>query len=171
MGGMAALHAVLGFPESVSTLALISTTAGGSGLTLPSAAYLQAATSSYESEGRVEATDELELAVSARFRTEHHALFDAVAREASVQPRAVGPDELAQVFMSHDVSNRLGDISVPTVVICGTDDQVHPLANSSFLSDHIGGSRFVPIEGAGHLLNVEAPELLIDEIVGMTGSA
>jgi 3-oxoadipate enol-lactonase len=167
MGGMAALHAALDSPESVGALGLISTTAGGSGLTLPSAAYLQAATSFYESEGQVDVTDELELAVSARFRTEHRVLYDAVASAARTQPRAVGPDELANVFMSHDVSDRLGDISAPTVVICGTDDQVHPLANSSFLSNHIVSSRFVPLEGAGHLLNVEASELLIDELTRM----
>ena len=73
--------------------------------------------------------------------------------------------------MSHDVSDRLGDISVPTVIICGIDDHVDPLPNSSFLADGIPASHFVRLEGVGHLVNVEAPVLLIDEIVRMTGSA
>jgi 3-oxoadipate enol-lactonase len=167
MGGMAALQAALDSPGCVRALALISTTAGGSGLTWPSAAYLEAAASGYES-GQLETTDDLELAVSERFRVGHRELYDAVAEAALAQPRAVGPDALAQVFMSHDVSNRLGDIAVPTVVLCGTDDPVHPLANSSFLADNIPAARFVPIDGAGHLLNVEAPDLLIDEIIGLT---
>jgi pimeloyl-ACP methyl ester carboxylesterase len=170
MGGMAALQAVLDHPESVSGLGLISTTAGGSGLTWPTAAYLERAASGYDS-GGLKATDDLELAVSARFRVEHRSLYDAVAKEAIAQPRAVGPEDLARVFMSHDVSNRLGGISVPTVVICGGDDCVHPPANSSFLAERISASRFVPLEEVGHLVNVEAPVLLIDEICRMTGKA
>jgi 3-oxoadipate enol-lactonase len=163
MGGMAALHAVLDSPNSVSALGLVATTAGGSGLTLPTDAYLTAAVSRYES-GQGEAIDDLELAVSPRFRSEHRALYEAFAKATLAQPRTVGPEELAQVLFSHDVSNRLGDIAVPTVVICGTDDQVHPLPNSSFLAGHITAARLVPLEGAGHLLNVEAPERLIDEV-------
>jgi pimeloyl-ACP methyl ester carboxylesterase len=168
MGGMAALHSALDAPGSLRALGLVSTTAGGSGLTWPSAAYLERAASGYES-GQLETTDDLELAVSKRFREAHPGLYDAVAEAALAQPRAVGPEALAQVFMNHDVSDRLGEITVPTAVICGTDDPVHPLANSSFLAANIPDARFVPIDGAGHLLNVEAPDLLIDEIVSLVG--
>ncbi len=168
MGGMAALHAVLDSPESVSALGLVATTAGGVGLTLPTDAYLEAAASRYES-GQIEAVDDLELAVSALFRAEHGDLYEAFSREALAQPRTIGPDELAQVLFNHDVSQRLVEVAVPTVVICGTEDQVHPLPNSSFLADHIRGARLVPLEGAGHLLNVEAPERLIDEIIELVG--
>jgi 3-oxoadipate enol-lactonase len=170
MGGMAALHAALDCPQSVGALGLVATTAGGSGLTLPSDAYLAAAVARYES-GQVEAIDELELAVSALFRSEHRSLYEEFSKEALAQPRTVGPEELAQVLFSHDVSNRLGDIAVPTVVICGTDDQVHPLPNSSFLAGHITAARLVPLKGVGHLLNVEAPERLIDEIFELVGLA
>lgn len=170
MGGMAALQAALDHPGSVSALGLVSTTAGGSGLTWPSAEYLEAAAAVFEP-GRVAPNDDLELAVSERFRVEQRALYAAVAKAASAQPRATGPEDLAQVFMNHDVSDRLGDIAVPTVVMCGTDDNVHPLPNSMFLADHIPGSRFVPVEAAGHLLNIEAPELLIDEIGWLTSTA
>jgi 3-oxoadipate enol-lactonase len=140
------------------------------GLTWPSAAYLDKAALGYDS-GRLKATDDLELAVSARFRAQHRSLYDAVAKEALAQPRAVGSEDLARVFMSHDVSDRLGDISVPTLIICGIDDHVHPLPNSSFLADRIPASHFVRLEGVGHLVNVEAPVLLIDEIDRMTGTA
>ncbi len=163
MGGMAALHAAIDCPQSVSALGLIATTAGGSGLTLPSDAYLAAAAARYES-GQVEATDDLELAVSPLFRSQRRSLYDEFSKDALTQPRIVGPEELAQVLFSHDVSNRLSEIVVPTVVICGTDDQVHPLPNSSFLAGHIAAARLVPLEGVGHLLNVEASERLIDEI-------
>jgi 3-oxoadipate enol-lactonase len=170
MGGMAALHTVLDYPESVSALGLVATTAGGVGLTLPTDAYLAAAASQYES-GQTEAVDDLELAVSALFRSEHRALYEEFSKQALAQPKTVGAEELGQVLFGHDVSNRLGDIAVPTIVICGTDDQVHPLPNSSFLAGHISAARLVALEGAGHLLNVEAPKRLIDEIFDLVGLA
>jgi pimeloyl-ACP methyl ester carboxylesterase len=170
MGGMAALHAALDHPDFVNALALVSTTAGGSGLTWPTAAYLERAASGYES-GQLQTTDDLELAVSARFRSEYGRLFDAVAEAAASQPRTVGPDDLARVLTNHDVGSRLGEISVPTVVICGTDDQVHPMQNSSFLVGHIPAAGFLPLTGTGHLVNVEAPVPLIDTISGLAGAA
>ena len=84
MGGMA--HQQSDHPESVSALGLISTSAGGSGLTWPSAAYLDKAGLGYDS-GRLKATDDLELAVSARFSAQRRSLYDAVANEALAQPR------------------------------------------------------------------------------------
>lgn len=168
MGGMAAMHAALDFPQSVSALGLVATTAGGSGLTLPSDAFLAAAVARYES-GKDEPIDDLELAVGARFRSENRTLYEEFRKEAMTQPRTIGPEELAQVLFSHDVSQRLGDIAVQTVVICGTEDQVHPFPNSSFLAGHIAAARLVELEGAGHLLNVEASARLIDEIFALVG--
>jgi pimeloyl-ACP methyl ester carboxylesterase len=168
MGGMAAMHAALDFPESFGALGLVATTAGGSGLTLPSDAYLAAAVARYEP-GQDEPIDALELAVGPRFRSEYRTLYEAFSKEAVTQPRTVGPEELAQVLFSHDVSQRLGEIAVPTVVICGTEDQVHPLPNSLFLARQIAAARLVELEGAGHLLNVEASERLIDEIFALVG--
>jgi pimeloyl-ACP methyl ester carboxylesterase len=86
---MAALHAVLDHPDCVSALGLISTTAGGSGLTRPSAAYLQKAASGYDA-GRLEATDDLELAVSARFEC------PSIARSLTLFPILI--DEIARMI-------------------------------------------------------------------------
>jgi pimeloyl-ACP methyl ester carboxylesterase len=155
MGGMAALQAVLGDPAVARNLALLATTAGGPGLTWPSDSVLSR---------MAEATDGLDLAVSVRFRSEHSELYDAIRKEESVQPRAVDPDALAQVFFSHDVADRLNEISIPVVVVCGSDDQFHPLPNSEYLVDHLPQARLVALGGMGHLLNVEAPEVVIHEI-------
>ncbi len=56
-----------------------------------------------------------------------------------------------------DVMNRLGEISVPTVIIVGRDDRLTPVKYSEFLHSGIPRSQLHVIEGAGHLNNVEKP--------------
>jgi len=65
----------------------------------------------------------------------------------------------------------LNEISIPVVVVCGSDDQFHPLPNSAYLVEHLPQARFVRLGGVGHLLNVEAPEVLIHEISHLANSA
>ena len=161
MGGMAALQAVLGDPAVARNLALLATTAGGSGLTWPSDSVLNR---------MAETKNGLDLAVSVRFRSENPELYDVIAKEESAEPRTVDPDALAQVFFSHDVADRLNEISIPVVVVCGSDDQFHPLPNSAYLVEHLPQARFVRLGGVGHLLNVEAPDVLIHEIGHLANS-
>jgi pimeloyl-ACP methyl ester carboxylesterase len=161
MGGMAALQAVLGDPAVARNLVLLATTAGGSGLTWPSHSVLNR---------MAETTNGLDLAVSVCFRSENPELYDAIAKDESAEARTVDPDALAQVFFSHDVADRLNEISMPVVVVCGSDDQFHPLPNSAYLVERLPQARFVRLGGVGHLLNVEAPEVLILEISHLANS-
>ncbi|WP_437767755.1 alpha/beta hydrolase [Sorangium sp. So ce281] len=59
---------------------------------------------------------------------------------------------------------RLGEIDVPTVVICGRQDRTTPPWHSTRLAAGIPGARLVWVDGAGHLLNWEAPESLIEAV-------
>lgn len=52
----------------------------------------------------------------------------------------------------------LSHISVPTLVVCGTEDVLTPPSDSEALHAGIAGSRLVQIPGAGHLSSIEAPE-------------
>lgn len=53
----------------------------------------------------------------------------------------------------------LGSISVPVLVLAGEEDQVAPVAQMRAMADAIPGSRFALVPAAGHLLNIEQPEL------------
>lgn len=53
---------------------------------------------------------------------------------------------------------RASAIRVPTLVLCGTVDKVTPPALSTALARLIPGSQYEPIEGAGHLGNLERAE-------------
>ena len=51
----------------------------------------------------------------------------------------------------------LNDISIPTLIICGREDEVTPLAQSEFMHEKIKGSTLQVVENAGHVSNLEQP--------------
>ena len=57
-----------------------------------------------------------------------------------------------------DISSELPRISVPALIICGTDDRLTPVKYSRFLADNIPWSRIEIIEGAGHMVMLEKPD-------------
>jgi len=59
---------------------------------------------------------------------------------------------------------RLGEVSLPTVVVCGEKDQTTPRWHSEKLGQDIPDARNVWVAGKGHLLNWEAPEALIEAV-------
>jgi pimeloyl-ACP methyl ester carboxylesterase len=81
----------------------------------------------------------------------------------------VPPDTLKQQFnIAEDwfatnwsgVCGQLSKISVPTLVITGTEDTAAPAANSLIIAQKIPGAWLVQIKGAGHGLMYQYPEKL-----------
>ena len=56
-----------------------------------------------------------------------------------------------------DVTGRLRQIAVPTLVIVGEEDRALPPAKSRAIAAGIPGARLVTVPGAGHLPCVETP--------------
>jgi 3-oxoadipate enol-lactonase len=63
----------------------------------------------------------------------------------------------AEAVWLADQRERAAAINVPTLVICGTEDQATPVALSAALVELISNARMVVIDGAGHLSNLEKP--------------
>lgn len=63
-----------------------------------------------------------------------------------------------------DVSNRLGPVQVPTLILVGADDQMTPVKYSIFMAERIARSKFTVIPNAGHMLTLEQPTLFASEI-------
>lgn len=59
-----------------------------------------------------------------------------------------------------DVMDRLGEIHCPTLIICGTEDRLAPPKYSTFLREHIAGAQLLLVEGAGHMVMLEQPEVV-----------
>ncbi|HCS21720.1 MAG TPA: alpha/beta hydrolase [Bacteroidetes bacterium] len=56
-----------------------------------------------------------------------------------------------------ETCSTLHDIQVPTLIICGREDEITPLQESEFMHENIKGSTFRIIEQAGHVSNLEEP--------------
>ncbi|WOC11310.1 alpha/beta fold hydrolase [Gordonia sp. MP11Mi] len=71
-----------------------------------------------------------------------------------------------KVLESHDESTTIPVLAqVPTVVMCGDADRLTPLPNALRMYAELGAdSRLVVGEGCGHMLPVEAPDLVDDGI-------
>jgi len=61
--------------------------------------------------------------------------------------------------MNHKATDRLHQISVPTLVITGDADRLIPPANSELIAKHIPGARLVKVPGGSHGFNFETPEV------------
>lgn len=167
MGGMIAQQLTLDHPELVHTLAL--------GATTPAPVRLAPADSQpvidlFMGVGMT-ATDpaaamELVLPVvfSPDFLRDNPSMRDlfmqlstagapsAAAVEATV--RAMADLTTGKAF---DVADRLGEISVPTLVQHGSADRIIPVEAGRFLAEHIPGAEYQEIAGAGHIYAMEQP--------------
>jgi len=82
---------------------------------------------------------------------------------------ANSPDVLHGDFVAcdrFDVMGRLGEIALPTLVICGSEDRLTPPKYAAYLRDHIPNAQLVLVEGAGHMVMVERPEEVTRAIRG-----
>jgi len=57
-----------------------------------------------------------------------------------------------------DTMNRLKEIKVPTLIICGLEDQLTPVKYSEYLRNNITNSKLELIASAGHMVMLEKPE-------------
>lgn len=57
-----------------------------------------------------------------------------------------------------ETCSTLGAISIPTMIICGKEDKVTPLAQSDFMHQMIEGSTMHVIDNSGHVSNLEQPD-------------
>ena len=80
---------------------------------------------------------------------------DAFAVAAQLQPKPATPERFigelkATLDPSSFVTDRLGEVSVPTLVLAGGQDQVVPPASSRLVAERIRGARFELDPDSGH---------------------
>ena len=75
-----------------------------------------------------------------------------------------------QAIAGHDTLERLHEISAPTLVVHGTDDQMLPVGNASLIAERISGSRLEILDGVGHVFWWERPELAADLVRDLAGA-
>lgn len=147
MGGAIALTAALEAPARLAGLVLVGT---GARLRV-SPAVLQAT------------ADPVALAAAARSMADFAfgSLGGAPLREAHARGLVACPAGVAhgdfQACDAFDVMARLGELRLPALVVCGSEDRLTPPKYSEHLRDRIAGARLELVPGAGHMVMQEAP--------------
>lgn len=77
--------------------------------------------------------------------------------------RATRPDVLLADLRAadgFDVTDDLGRLTVPVMIICGAEDRLMPVKFSRFLNEQIRDSELVIVEDAGHMVMLEQPTVI-----------
>jgi pimeloyl-ACP methyl ester carboxylesterase len=159
MGGMLAQRLALDHPDRLRTLALGCTTAGG-------------ATATPTDREVVDTMRRLVMAGQADEAARQSLIFNVspafAADRANIEPfreiaRQIPPMGLAmmglqlQAIGTHDVADKLGAITAPTLVLHGELDRILPVANGRLVAERIPGARLEIFGGVGHVFWWERP--------------
>lgn len=63
-----------------------------------------------------------------------------------------------EALAAYDVTDRLGQVAVPTRVVAGADDPGTPPQVGRLIADSVPGADLVVLEGAAHIANVAVPD-------------
>lgn len=83
--------------------------------------------------------------------------------------RSVSPAVLLADFRAadgFDVMQRVREIALPALVICGEEDRLTPLKYSEYLREAIAGAHLATIPRAGHMVMLEQPRAVNAAIAG-----
>ncbi|MCR3721980.1 MULTISPECIES: alpha/beta fold hydrolase [Prauserella salsuginis group] len=151
MGGYVALDIVLRYPERVTGLVLLNTSAIAAAPERRDASLKLI--EQVENGGFAEAVATISAPV-APGRPDVSAIAAAMALDLGP---AVFNDHQTAVSNRGDRRAELGDLTVPTLVITGDKDRVVPAELGEELAKLIPGAELAVLEGVGHLSPLEAP--------------
>lgn len=154
MGGMLALQFALDHPERLDRLVLYGTACSGR---LPKRFETMEQTVERLREQGAEAC--AERIVPTWFvdgeRAPHFPMCRAAGRGAATE----GAIRAIQAIDAWDVSARLGEVHVPTLVLCGDRDRSTAPDQSMRLYEGIAGAQLAIVPGCAHNVHLERPEL------------
>ncbi len=159
MGGMVAQELALAHPQLIERLVLASTYCGGVESTRSRSMLLKRLAEAAASGDRALAVQlAWEINVSPEFAKDERARerFLEIAKHRRVA-LAVFQEQL-RAIAGHDTSERLPSLTLPTLVIHGTADEMVLVENGRLIARLLPNSRLEILEGAGHLFFWEMPD-------------
>ena len=158
LGGMVAQELALNHPDRVRTLVLGCTYAGGAGATLTGPGPMMMFEAMQTGDADRAARAGFDANFSAAYTADESRFLPF--RDLALGVRLPVPVIMrqAQAAFVHDTSARLPSLTVPTLVMHGTEDLVIPYSNGPLITKLIPDSELVTLEGAGHLFWWERPD-------------
>ena len=165
LGGMIAQKYALEYGRARSLSLLCTTHGGPDAVPIPEETQEQIFDVPKGASERQKIRHRMRPAFNERFTNRNPHLIDRII-EWRLEQDASEPAREAQAAASlgFDVSDRLGGIRVPTLVLHGTDDQVVPVENGRLLHEKLPDSQLALIEGGSHLFFIEDHERVNDEL-------
>ncbi len=155
MGGVFGLHAALRYPGIFTSMVLADTS---SRLSAEGIAAFKDRVSKVRADGMEVMVDPtLKRWFKDSFRAKEATLMTRVAEWIRTTP-AEGYVGTSAAIPTIDVTERLGEIKVPVLVIVGADDIAMPPSMAKILAEGLPDARLIVIPDAGHLSNLEQPE-------------
>ncbi|HKJ25985.1 MAG TPA: alpha/beta fold hydrolase [Myxococcota bacterium] len=159
LGGMVAQRAALDHPARVERLALVGTYARPD-------RKRQLLLEQWKEMARADASQDLLMRNRLLWTLRDETLDDTELVDGMIEFfRRDGPATSAATFerqcdacLGHDVLDRLGEIAVPTLVLCGERDQLTPVRLHRELAAPLRDGRLVVLPYAGHLVEVETAD-------------
>jgi pimeloyl-ACP methyl ester carboxylesterase len=79
-----------------------------------------------------------------------------------IEPRAF--QAACKIMHDLDLTSQLHHLRIPTLVVCGSDDQATPPDLNKQVAKRIQGGRYVELPGCGHCPPLEQPDAFVDAI-------
>ena len=162
-GGMVALHFALRYPEMIDKLVLVDTCSYVDTLLSLMIDIWIRATRLGGNEFRYDVT--VPFIFSNNFVTEN---TENILKMKEYNLRINDPNaiiNLAKACKGHDVSKSIKDIDIPTLIMVGDQDILIPPRHSEYLHRNIRNSKFIRIDGCGHIPSIEKPELFNKTVI------
>src|SRR4051794_31760730 len=159
LGGMIAQEIALRHRDRVASLVLGATTAGG-----PRAVPMDARVLTFYARVGAMGAEEAEWAAvpysyGLRARRDHgNRIAEDIARRLSHAPDAMAYLHQVAAAATHSTQGRLGEITAPTLVVHGGQDQLQAPRNAELLASGITGAELETWPEAGHLYVTDEPE-------------
>lgn len=156
MGGYVAREILRQAPERVEALILIATSArGDSDVQAKRKQALASHPDGISFRGLSTA------AVASSLHPENAGRTDLITRIQDMGHRLGGAVFRRQSLLDrHDARHELGTIACPTLIIAGDEDRLRSREEAQELHEGIANSAFAVIEKTGHMVPLEAPEVL-----------
>jgi pimeloyl-ACP methyl ester carboxylesterase len=165
---MVALTMALSAPERVASLVLADTSARSDAET---AAGIKSVSSVAVTSGMQAAAENVRAATfsAAAIAESRPHVQEWEEQFVATDPYAfsIAMDAIAEL----DVLDDLPRISVPTLVLVGAEDVLQPPEQARAIASAVPGAELRVIEGAGHLSNLDQPQVFTDHLVQFLSTA